>query len=241
MLPGLPSLPPGLTGFDMVAVLALLLAWQACGWLIENPPRRHPSVTVLMRGYRREWIAQVTSRDPRVFDAITMGSLRESTAFFASTTMIAIGGGVALIGNVGWLRELAGQFDVSRSALEAWNIKLLLVVALVARAFLSFVWSNRLHGYCSIMIAAIPNDTTDPRCAARVRQAGDLNVAAARHFGAGLRTVYFALGALGWLIGAWWLLLTIAVTIWWVMMREFASHSRRVMAEDGPEAEALRG
>ncbi len=237
----LPGLPPGLTGFDLLAVAVLLLAWQVCGWLIEHPPARHPSVTVLMRGYRREWIAQVISRDPRVFDAITMGSLRESTAFFASTTMIAIGGGVALIGNVGWLRELAGQFDVSRSAIEAWNIKLLLVVALVARAFLGFVWSNRLHGYCSIMIGAIPNDASDPRCAARIRQAGDLNIAAARHFGAGLRTVYFALGALGWLIGAWWLLATTAITVWWVMMREFASLSRRVMLEDGPPQEALRG
>lgn len=241
MPPALPTLPPGLTAFDVAAVLVLLAAWQVCGWLIENPPARHPSVTVLMRGYRREWIAQVISRDPRVFDAITMGSLRESTAFFASTTMIAIGGGVALIGNVGWLRELAGQLDISRSAVEAWNIKLLLVVALVARAFLGFVWSNRLHGYCAILIAAIPNDASDPRCAARTRQAGDLNIAAARHFGAGLRTVYFALGALGWLIGAWWLLLTTAIAVWWVMMREFASHSRRVMLEDAPAAEALRG
>lgn len=234
------SLPHGVTLFDAGAVLFLLLAWQVCGWLIENPPAARPSVTVLMRGYRREWMAQVISRDPRVFDAITMGSLRESTAFFASTTMIAIGGGVALIGNVEWLRDLAGQFDVSRSAVEAWDLKIMLVLALVARAFLSFVWSNRLHGYCAILLAAIPNDPADPRCAQRIRQAGDLNIAASRHFGAGLRTVYFSLGALGWLMGPWWLLATTLVAIWWVMMREFASLSRQVMAEGGLPRELLR-
>lgn len=233
-------LPHGVTAFDAAAVLFLLLAWQVCGWLIENPPTARPSVTVLMRGYRREWMAQVVSRDPRVFDTITMGSLRESTAFFASTTMIAIGGGVALIGNVEWLRNLAGQLDVSRSAIEAWDLKILLALALVARAFLSFVWSNRLHGYCAIMLAAIPNDPADPRSDQRVRQAGDLNIAAARHFGAGLRTVYFALGALGWLIGPWWLVATTLVAIWWVMMREFASLSRQVMAEGGLPPDLLR-
>ncbi len=239
-LPELPQLPPSVTALDAAAVLFLLLAWQVCGWLIENPPAWRPSVTALMRAYRREWMQQVVSRDPRVFDASIMASLRESTAFFASTTMIALGGGVALIGNVEWLRNLVGQFDVGRGAVEAWDVKIMLALVLVARAFLSFVWSNRLHGYCAIVMAAIPNDRNDSRCALRVRQAAELNIAAARHFGAGLRTVYFSLGALGWLIGAWWLLATTLVAIWWVMMREFASLSRQIMAEGGLPPEALR-
>ena len=236
----LPGLPQGFGIYDAASVLFLLLAWQLSGWLIENPPAGRPSVTALMRGYRREWMAQVTSRDPRVFDAITMGSLRESTAFFASTAMIAIGGGVALIGNVEWLHDLADQFDVSASAVASWDVKILLALTLVARAFLSFVWSNRLHGYCAIMMATIPNDPDDPRCGLRIRQAADLNIAASRHFGAGLRTVYFSLGALGWLIGAWALVATTLVAIWWVIMREFASLSRQVMIEGNLPPDLLR-
>lgn len=240
-LPDLPQLPQSVSVLDVAAVLFLLVTWQLCGWLIESPPAWRPSVTALMRGYRREWMGQVVSRDPRVFDASIMASLRESTAFFASTTMIALGGGVALIGNVEWLHNVMGQFDVGSTAIEAWDVKIMLALVLVARAFLSFVWSNRLHGYCAIVMAAIPNDPADPRCALRVRQAAELNIAAARHFGAGLRTVYFSLGALGWLVGTWALLASTLVAIWWVMMREFASLSRRVMAQDGPGAEALRG
>ena len=242
MIPSLhiPSLPPGVVAFDVFAVIVLLVAWQLCGWLIENPPRGRASVTVLMRGYRREWMEQVVRRDPRVFDASIMTSLRESTAFFASTTMIAIGGGVALIGNVEWLREVAGQFDLSRSAIDAWDIKILLTLSIVARGFLGFVWSNRLHGYCAIMMAAIPNESDDPRTMIRVRQTAELNIAAARHFEAGLRSIYFALGGLGWLIGPWWLVLTTAVAIWWVMLREFASRSRQVMLLGDLPPEMLR-
>lgn len=227
----MPSLPPGVTMFDMLAVLLLIVAWQLCGRLIERPPKSRPSVTVLMRGYRREWMEHVVRRDPRVFDAAIMTSLRESTAFFASTTMIAIGGGVALIGNIEWLREVAGQFDINRSAIEAWDAKILLALAIVARGFLGFVWSNRLHGYCAIVMASIPNEEDDPRTVIRVGQAAELNIAAARHFGAGVRSIYFALGSLGWLIGPWWLLLTTAIAVWWVVMREFASLSRQVMLQ----------
>lgn len=236
----LPSLPPGVNAFDVFAVVFLVLAWQISGWLIENSPRSRPSVTVLMRGYRREWMEQVVRRDPRVFDATIITSLRESTAFFASTTMIAIGGGVALIGNVEWLRDVAGRFDISGSAIDAWDIKILLTLAIVARGFLSFVWSNRLHGYCAIMMAAIPNEPDDQRTGMRVRQAAELNIAASRHFGAGLRSIYFALGGLGWLIGPWWLVLTTGVAIWWVLMREFASMSRQVMLQGELPPEMLR-
>lgn len=232
--------PLGLGVLDLAAVAFLLAAWQFAGWVIENPPRARPSVSKLMRGFRREWMEQVVSRDPRVFDASILTSLRESTAFFASTSMIAIGGGVALIGNIEWLQELAEQLEVGRAAVRAWDVKILLALAIIARGFLSFVWSNRLHGYCAIVMAAIPNDPADPRCAPRTRQAAELNIAAARHFGAGLRSVQFSLGALGWLIGPWWLVATTCIALWWVFMREFASMSRRVMAEADFVPETLR-
>ncbi len=54
-----------------------------------------------MKEYRRDWMRQFVTRQPRIFDATMIDSLRQGTAFFASACMIAIGGGVALIGNPG--------------------------------------------------------------------------------------------------------------------------------------------
>jgi uncharacterized membrane protein len=33
-----------------------------------------------------------------------------------------------------------------------------LVVAFLANALLKFIWAHRLFGYCSILMAAVPND-----------------------------------------------------------------------------------
>ena len=52
-----------------------------------------------MAQYRREWMTQMVTRDPRIFDAQIISSLRQGTAFFASTSMLAIGGTLAMIGN----------------------------------------------------------------------------------------------------------------------------------------------
>lgn len=60
----------------------------------DRKPRRtgKPSVSVLMKRYRREWMRQFIERDPRIFDGNILSSLREGTAFFASACMIATGG-----------------------------------------------------------------------------------------------------------------------------------------------------
>lgn len=82
-----------LSWLDLAAVVLLLVAWQSVGVIIEYPPKKYPSVSVLMARYRRVWISHVITREPRVFDSMIMNNLRQGTAFFASTSMIALGGG----------------------------------------------------------------------------------------------------------------------------------------------------
>ena len=72
----------------------------------------------------------------------------------------------------------------------------------LADALLKFIWSNRLFGYCAVLMAAVPNDADDPRAFHRAAQAAEVNITAARSFNRGLRSVYFALAALAWLLGA---------------------------------------
>ncbi len=53
----------------------------------------------LMSFYRRAWMLTFVDRDPRIFDAQTLASLRQSTAFFGSTALISIGGLLAMMGS----------------------------------------------------------------------------------------------------------------------------------------------
>lgn len=228
------SLPASLPGADVTAALLLFASWFAIGWFTERPPASRPSVSVLMKRFRREWMVNFITRDPRIFDGNILTSLREGTAFFASACMIATGGILALIGNTDPLRGLAETLALTPSGGVLWELKLLVTMIFVVHAFLKFVWAHRLFGYCAIMMAAVPDDPRDPLAGDRAMQAADLNITAARSFNAGLRSVYFALGSLGWLAGPWTLLLGTAVVLFVTWRREFASSSRQVIMRSLP-------
>lgn len=235
-LPGVLSLP------DLAAVALLFLTWLGIGRLTERPPAGRPSVSVLMTRFRREWMQHFVSREPRIFDGNILSSLREGTAFFASACMIATGGILALIGNTDQLRGLVSEFDLEGTATLMWEMKLLVPMFFVVTAFLKFVWSHRLFGYCAVMMAAVPNDALHPLAQERAMQAADLNITAARSFNAGLRSVHFALGSLGWLAGPWGLMAGTAVVLFVTWRREFASTSRQVIMRSlPPPALPVRG
>ena len=216
---------------DSTAFLLLVLAWIGTGLLSERPPKWRPSVSLLMQDYRYRWMNEFLTRAPRIFDVSLIDSLRQGTAFFASASMIAIGGGVALIGNAATLQGLAQDLTIGLDSAQL-RIKLIVVLALLSNALMKFVWSHRLFGYCAIMMAAVPNDHTDPMAAPRARQSAEINIAAARSFNRGLNSIYFALATLGWLIGPVALLISTGLTAAVLMRREFASQSRRIMLED---------
>lgn len=220
------ALPAGLTPADLAAVVLHLLAWAAIGRAIEHPPPGRPSVSVLMREHRREWMRQFLARDPRIFDSAILAILQQSTSFFASACMIAIGGGLALIGNPEMVARVAQDVAIAPMPLVVWRLKVFLALILVINALLKFVWAHRLFGYCAILMASVPNDPADPAGLPRAMKAADVNVNAARNFNAGLRAVYFAISGLAWLAGPAALTLATAAVLWTTWRREFASASR---------------
>ncbi|MFN7269501.1 MAG: DUF599 domain-containing protein [Cereibacter sp.] len=213
---------------DLLALAVLAVSWIAIGWGIEHPPKTLPSVTTLMVDFRRDWMRQFVTRQPRIFDATMIDSLRQGTAFFASACLIAIGGGVALMGNPAGLMNLTQDFAPAGSS-EGIELRIIPLLLLLADALMKFIWSHRLFGYCAILMAAVPNDPADPLAYHRAAQAAEINITAARSFNRGLRSVYFALAALAWLFGAVALLATTVLCLAVLIRREFASQSRAVL------------
>jgi uncharacterized membrane protein len=219
-------LPPA----DLAALVTILSAWALTSWLIEHPPARRPSVSAIMQDYRRDWMRAFVTRSPRIFDATLIDSLRQGTAFFASASMIAIGGGVALIGNTPTISRLAADLPLDTSTIDL-GLKMLLPLGFLANALLKFIWAHRLFGYCSILMAAVPNEPADPSALPRALQAAEINITAGKSFNRGLRAIYFALAALAWILGPWTLLLATSVATLVLLRREFWSHSRSVMLQ----------
>ncbi len=213
---------------DGIAVAILLAGWQAIGVLIEREGASWPSVAALMMEQRREWMRQMVARDPRIFDATILSALRQGTTFFASTLVIAIGGVLALIGNAERLAGVAGELGTA-APVVVYELKLGLVAILLTDSFLKFVWSNRLFGYCAVVMAAVPNDPAAPDAGFRAQQAADLNIRAAWNFNRGLRGTYVALAALAWLAGPVPLLGASGFVLWTIWSREYRSYTRDIL------------
>lgn len=224
----------GLDWLDAIAVAVFLATWLWLGWRIGHPSAARPSVTVLMSAYRLQWMEVMVTRQPRIFDAQIVMSLRQSTSFFASACLLAMGGLLAMIGNVDLLGGIALRLTSLEASAAVLQTKLLLSLFMLGNAFLKFVWSNRVFGYCSVVMGAVPDDPENPQAMPLALKAGKLNGRAAMNFNAGLRSMYFAPCALAWLGGALVLLVGVAVTAWVVWSREFSSASREIiLGRDG--------
>ena len=190
-----------LTPLDLFVVGFGLLAAFLIGHVIENPPKSRASVTALMSYYRRAWMLNFVDRDPRIFDSQTLASLRQSTAFFGSTALIAIGGLLAMMGTPDRLLEFTHALTQSQEATALkLQFKLAFAALFLVHAFWKFVWSSRLFGYCAVLMAAVPNDPNHPQAIPRAIMAGEINIRAALSFNRGLRAMYFALASClaGW-------------------------------------------
>lgn len=214
---------------DFAAITLVIVSWLVIGWRIEHPAARHPSTSQIMADFRREWMQQMITREPRIFDAQIVASLRQGTAFFASTAVIAIGGTLALIGNAERLTGIANDLVLMDTPAFVWEAKMLIVALFLTNAFLKFVWANRLFGYAAVVMAAVPNDTSHPACSPRAAQAAEINITAARSFNRGLRSVYFALACVAWLAGPIALIAATVFTLAVIWRREFASQSRTIL------------
>ena len=220
------------SALDAVALTLLIVTWLGVGLLIENPPTRRSSVTILMQRYRRDWMREMLTRQPRIFDATILSSLRQGTTFMTSASMIAVGGVLALAGNAERLDSIVMEVGIAGQSAVYWQAKLGVVALLLTHAVFKFIWSNRLFGYCAVVMASVPNDTTNALAAPRAERAAELNIRAALNFNRGLRSVYFAFATLGWILGPVGLLVATAVTVQALLSREFASTSRSVLVDD---------
>ena len=66
-----------------------------------------------MNERRRRWFEQALARDNRIIDTQVMNGLQNGTAFFASTSLIAVGGAVTLLGATDQIMQVRSDFPLS--------------------------------------------------------------------------------------------------------------------------------
>jgi uncharacterized membrane protein len=236
--------PLGLPLFDTLALAWFGLLWLGYALLLERSRWRVHSLSRAMDGWRRDWMLIMAERELRMIDTAIMAGLQNGTAFFASTSVIAIGGAFALLNSADEMllmfAEISPNGPMTR---REWEIKGLGLLLIFAYAFFKFGWSYRLFNYASILMGAVPPraEVATPRGRAAIRRAGDMLEIAGRHFNRGLRAFFFAIGYLGWYAGPFVFVVATTVIAFVLARRQFLSDSyaavraSRPTAEDGAE------
>lgn len=222
----------GLTTIDGIAVVFFLLGWSVFSWLTEASPWSKHSLTHAMNRQREIWIARMAERELRMIDTQIMAGLQNGTAFFASTSLLAIGAGFALLNASDRIIEVFGDMPFVPPLSESvYEVKVIGLILIYAYAFFKFGWAYRLFNYASILIGAVPlRERADPdELAAATRRASAMTVIAGRHFNRGLRAFFMSVGYLGWFLGPQALVATAGFVLLVLARRQFASDSKAAL------------
>jgi len=221
---------------DWIALGCFAGAWIAYAITLEWTAIGERALNARMHRYREIWMLRMLERDMRMVDTQIVGSLQNGTAFFASTSLIAIGGALTLLRSTDEVLSVVAAlpFGIPTSRVQ-WEAKVLGLAVIFAYAFFKFAWAYRLFNYVAILLGAAPpsheKDTAEAK--AHAQRAARLTEAAGRHFNRGQRAFFFALGYLGWFLGPWVLIGTTAAVLAVTWHRQFASEALRAIAEEG--------
>ena len=214
--------------FDWAAVLVFFGAWLGYAQFARRRAQTQPSILASTNRIRRLWMLQATHREVRVVDAVVMQSLSSSPSFFASTTILIIGGLLAVLGTNDKANELVRDIPfAAQTSVLVFELKLLLMLAIFVYAFFRFTWSMRQYTFGALLVAAAPEarqfiDGGLSREAFADR-AGRVIGMAAETFNDGLRAYYLAFAAIGWFFSPWVFVAASVGVITILYQREFRS------------------
>ena len=217
---------------DILAVSFFVIEWVTYGFTLEHTAYGRNSLSSRMNAYREVWARRLLDREARMVDMQVVISLQTGTAFFASTSLLAIGGGLALLRATNDALAVLSKLPIDISPSPAlWEVKCAGLILIFIYAFFKFAWSYRLFNYVAIMVGAMPltaeRDTAEAE--AHVLRTARLFESAGRHFNRGQRAFFFALGYLGWFVSPWVLFVSTALVVVVIWRRQFASNAWRAM------------
>jgi uncharacterized membrane protein len=222
---------------DLAALVFFGFAWGSYHFAIERGVGQKPGLNHMMDGYRRLWMQEMAARDSRIVDSAIMASLQNGTAFFASTSLIAIGGVATLLRTTDDVLRIFSEISYGLVPDRGlFEIKVVGLLVIFGYAFFKFAWAYRLFNYTAILIGASPARSFPDRTARdrMVYRAGSMSIVAGTHFTRGQRAFFFALAYLGWFLGPWAFLAATAAVLVVMGKRQFASDARRALEEVDP-------
>jgi uncharacterized membrane protein len=194
------------TDLDLPRILAIVLLFASWGLY-------SPILSALGRGtlnaqlhvVRMRWMRMLlqTHRDHRAFDALMMGHISNSMAFFGSATLLVLAGLLGTLANISRLYAAVMEIKfVPVISLELFTIYFVTLTVIMAVCFFSFTYALRKLAYTLAMIGGLsdaPGD--DSQSMIMVMETATVMTEAVKSLNTGIRGYYFALAAFFLFVG----------------------------------------
>ena len=212
---------------DWLALSIFFVAWVGYAMFASRRTGTAGSLLANTNRYRLLWMMQTANRENRVVDAVVVQNLSTSPSFFASTTILIIGGLLAVLGTQG-AADLVKEFPFATiTSAFVFDLKLMLMLVIFVYAFFRFTWSMRQYTFGALLIASMPEAKVFDSGAARpeeyAERAGRIIGMAAETFNDGLCAYYMAFAALMWFSSPLAFVLATAGIVFLLYQREFRS------------------
>jgi uncharacterized membrane protein len=229
-----------LSVLDWLALAVFVGGWAGYAWFARHWAQTRPSILASTNRIRHQWMLQTTYRDVRVLDGVVVQNLSTSPSFFASTTILIIGGLVAVLGITDKATELVREIPfAARTSNLVFDMKIIVLLAIFVYTFFRFTWSMRQYTFGALMLASAPEAKQFQELGlsreAFAAKAGRVVSLAAETFNDGLRGYYFAFAAMAWFISPWLFMGGTAAVVSVLYRREFHSDVLAVMDDKSSE------
>lgn len=222
---------------DWAALACFFLSWTGYAHFARRHLGERASLLATTNLIRRRWMLQTTKREVRVIDGVVVQNLSTAPSFFASTTILIIGGLLAALGSSDKATDLVRELPfAARTSVLVFDMKLLVLTGVFVYAFFRFTWSLRQYTFGALLVASAPEATefdADPTLSreAFADRAGGVMGLAAETFNDGLRAYYMAFAAIGWFFSPLAFALASLGVVWILYQREFRSEVLAVLSE----------
>jgi uncharacterized membrane protein len=220
------ALPDDFDVLQGVAILFLFAAWFTYSTVLGTISRG--SLNRQLSTVRAEWLRLSIRRAQRPFDAILLGNIVNSIAFFGSATMIVIAGVVTLFVNVKSVHRTTEEVMLTgSSSLALFVIHVTVLTVILALCFFAFTYALRKLIYVLALVGGLPDGELSPHAEAcrlqMVDNAATVLSEALVTFNFGIRGYYYALAGLGLFVSPWLSMLITFVATFILMYRQIGT------------------
>lgn len=179
-----------------VAIALLFTCWFTYSTILRKFARG--SLNAQLATVRRQWILAITQRETKPFDAILLGHLIHSIAFFGSATLLVLAGVMTTFVSIKGIHATLSELHfLATTSLELFALQFGVLFFILALCFFSFTYALRKLIYILPLVGALPDkvEHLEPHDA-MVTAASTVLSEATKTFNFGIRGYYYSVAAL---------------------------------------------